>query len=608
MRDCAALRRERERVMPGSGATEFDIRAQCEFFAQKYQHQPERLEKGLVAYAVHLFAQEPGFDAVLDGEATAEATLATQLCQPNDLHIDAVLEDEVGQRLLLVHAAWRHKDLDERRVAAFFDAPERILAHRYTVTAGDRIQDLLAGFDEKIDDGYEVLLRFVTNLPVGRRARLTAATEAKNLEYEDTGRRITCEVYGIPELAKRDQEVRDAGGGGLVEPVTLNLQSGHFTALDAPVRTLVGVIKASELVNLYKRAGVGNTLFHPNIRPPGSRRVNPRIVETAVSDDGAAHFFYYNNGVSAVCTEYSLAGNAVTAKRFQIVDGAQTVSALVRALRKKPNAAVYLLFRLTAAAASYGGSFTDNMIRYNNTQNSGKVPDFFSNDPIQQWLRDNFALISGRGPLPAMHYLPSPGQMPGGTTGTRIKIEQLAGIRHAFLYGPVPSYREPAQFFDRELRYGEAFGIDGKEVSHWPEEALFQTAAAITINQRVQDISRKLTANPATQDTDEAKYLHRLARYVTALVGVGLEAVRASTFRDYAGLTAEARTFDWHVNPVLETARAVLRHEWKTRTAGPEGARPDYRLPRDQQTWLRLRDTMREQVLAERAAPSRDRC
>ena len=88
-------------------------------------------------------------------------------------------------------------------------------------------------------------------------------------------------------------------GGGLVEPVTLNLQSGHFTALDAPFRTLVGVIKANELVDLYNRAGVGNTLFHLNIRPLGSRRANPRIVETALSDDEAAHFFYYNNGVSA---------------------------------------------------------------------------------------------------------------------------------------------------------------------------------------------------------------------------------------------------------------------------------------------------------------------
>ena len=127
-----------------------------------------------------------------------------------------------------------------------------------------------------------------------------------------------------------------------------------------------------------------------------------------------------------------------------------------------------------------------------------KVPALFSNDPIQRWLRDNFTLISGRGAVPAMYYRHQPGHRPEDGPGKAITLEQLAGIRHAFLYGPVPSYREPAQFFDRELRYAEAFGINGREVDRWPEEELFETAAAITINQRVQEISRTLTASPVS--------------------------------------------------------------------------------------------------------------
>jgi|GEM_PF-1056684 len=593
--------------MPASKQPEFDIRARCEFYAQKYHGRPERLEKGLAAYAVHLFAQEPGFDAVLDGGAGTEADLAGHLCQSNDLHIDAVLEDEVGQRLLLIQAAWRHRDLDERRIAAFFDAPDRIFDRASGVTGGEQIPDLLAGFAEKVDDGYEILLRFVTNVPAGRRAQLAAATDAMNQQYDHAGRPITCEVYGIAELSKREEELRGtAVGGGLVEPVTLNLQSGHFTALDAPFRTLVGVVKANELVDLYNRAGVGNTLFDLNIRPLGSRRANPKIVETALSDDEEARFFfYYNNGVSAICTEYSLARNTVTAKRFQVVDGARTVMALARALHRKPNTSVYLLFRLTAAADSYGGPFTDNVIRYTNTQNSVKLPALFANDPIQRWLRDNIELISGRGAIPAMHYRLQPGNRPEDGPGKGITIEKLAGIRHAFLYGPVPSYREPAQFFDRELRYAEAFGINGKEVDRWPEEELFETAAAITIHQRVQEISRAIAASPATKDADEARYLNRLARYVTALVGVGLQTVRPWTFHDYATLTASAATFDQHVDPMVQKARAVLRDEFAGRTFGPAGSQPEYRLARDEPTWTRLRDTLRQQVLTDPAAPGR---
>ncbi len=483
---------------------------------------------------MHLFAQEPGFDTALDGDAASQANLALHLCKPNDLHIDAVLEDEVGRRLLLIHAAWRHKDLDERRIAAFFDAPDRMLARGDAVSGGAQIPDLLAGFAEKVDDGYEVLLRFVTNVAAARRAQSAAAADAKNRDYDNTGRPITCEVYGAAELSKREQELGAAAGGGLLEPVTLNLQSGHFTALDAPFRSLVAAIKANELVDLYNRAGVGSALFHVNIRPLGSRRANPRIVETALSDIGAARSFYYNNGVSAVCAEYTISENTVTAKRFQVVDGARTVTALAQALHRKPNAGVYLLFRLAAAADSYGGPFTDNVTRNTNTQNSLKIPALFSNDPIQRWLADNFVVISGRGPVPAMHYRHRSGHRAEDGAGKGITIEHLAGIRHAFLYGPVPSYREPAQFFDRELRYAEAFGINGKEVERWPEEELFKTAAAITVNQRVREISRTLAAGSSAKDTDEARYLRRLSRYVTALVGVGLEALRPRTFRDYA--------------------------------------------------------------------------
>ena len=202
-----------------------------------------------------------------------------------------------------------------------------------------------------------------------------------------------------------------------------------------------------------------------------------------------------------------------------------------------------------------------------------------------------------------MHYRHRSGHRPEDGPGKGITIEQLAGIRHAFLYGPVPSYREPSQFFDRELRYAEAFGINGKEVDRWPDEELFKTAAAITINQRVREISRTLTAGPATQDTDEARYLHRLARYVTALAGFGLEAVRPWTFHDYATLTASAATFDQHVNPMLEKARAVLRHEFTARIVGPAGDQPEYEFARDEPTWTRLRDMLRQRVLTDIAPP-----
>lgn len=586
--------------MAAAKAKDFDLRARCEFYAQKYKYKADELERGLESYAVHLFAQQEGFDAVLDGEPTTEADLAEYICRGNDLQVDGVLEDEAGKRLLLIQAAWRSKDLEEQKVESFFDVPNRILSDDYVDTGGDQIQDLLASFAEKVADGYEVILRFVTNLPVGGRAKLQAATEAKSSDYETAGKPFSCELYGVAELAKCDEELVSAIGGGLVEAVTLNFQSGNFMEVGLPHRTLIAAIKANELVALYQRSGVGNSLFNLNIRLPlASRKVNPKIVETASSSAEAGNFFYYNNGVSAVCSEFVVKGNAVEAKRLQVINGAQTVSALVRALRKAPNPDVYVLFRLTETTENYGGPFTENVIRYNNTQNPVKVSDFFSNDPIQIWLHRNFSKISGRGPIPTMYYINKQGQKPKGATGKGIKIDALAGVRHAFLYGPIPSYKEPAQFFDREERYWEAFGVDDKAVDFWPDEELFKCGAALAINDAVQVIGRKLKADPKTKDGSEAKYLYRLSRYVTALVGVGLEAIRDGSFNDYATLTASKKTFDQYVNPTMSKARSVLRQEWSLRTGGKEGVQPEYNLARHEETWIRLKGLLRDEILAD---------
>lgn len=574
-----------------------DVRAQCEFYATKYKYSKDQLERGLEGYAAHLFAQEEGFDAALEGLPTTEVDLSAQICRSNDLQIDCVLEDEIGKRLIFVQAAWRSKDFDETKAASFFDAPDRILHSDYAATGGDQIQELVANFGAQMDDGWEVSLRFVTNVSVGGKRKLQDLVAAKNEAYLQQDRSITCELYGAAELAKRHEELKSAVRGGLVDEVTINVQEGRFIQLDDPYRTVIGVIKGNELVDLYNRKGVGLALFNLNIRLPlTSREVNPAIADTAASVTEGQYFLYYNNGVSAVCSSYSLARTTLTVRRLQIINGAQTVSALVKARRKNPNADVYVLFRLTETEEMYGGSFTDNVIRYNNTQNPVKVADFFSNDPIQIWLRDNLNRVAGHGAIPNFYYVHKSGHKPKGATGRALRIEHLAGIRHAFSNGPIASYKEPSTFFDKSGRYHEAFGIDGLEADVWPEEELFKAGAAVAIHDRVQAIGKKLKGDEKTKDTDEAKYLYRLARYMTALVAIGLETIREQSFNDYRTLTASSPTFASYVDPIITSARNALRHEYKARKA--DSVQPEYNLARDEETWLRLRESVKEEVLA----------
>jgi hypothetical protein len=90
-----------------------------------------------------------------------------------------------------------------------------------------------------------------------------------------------------------------------------------------------------------------------------------------------------------------------------------------------------------------------------------------------------------------------------------------------------------------------------------------------------------------------------LARYVTALVGVGLEVTRLDTFNDYRTLIASSATFDKHVNPLLKEARAILRREWQALVASKGAVQPEYNLARDERAWVLMSESMRESALVE---------
>jgi hypothetical protein len=571
------------------------LRRNCERYARKYGYKASDLERGLEGYAAHIFAQEDGFNAVLDGAPTDEADLSDRICRDNDLGIDAVLQDEVNKRIILIQAAWRNKDLEEDKVAAFFDAPGRLASMKYRTTGGEHIQDLLDDFEFAVKDGWEISLRFVTNSRIGAKERLLELVDAQNQKYSDNEQSISCELYGETELLAADDELHAATHGGVAQEVSLTFQTGKFIQFNDPYPTIVGVLKGNELRDLYYRNGVKNTLFNLNIRLPlTSKRVNPDIVKTA-SKDGK-NFFYYNNGVSAVCSEWTVdANNTVKIKGIQVINGAQTVNALAKALRKSGNNDVYVMFRLTQTPDQSSSDFTDSIIRFNNTQNPVKVSDFFSNDPIQEWLSRNLKTLSGKGPIPAFYYQPKQGPKPLGATGKAIRIEQAASIRHAFIHGPVPGYREPKQFFENKSeptsRYWEAFGSEGLETQTWSDEELAEFGAAFAINEKILAIAK----NAKAEDTSESKYLQRLSRYALALTAVGLQEIQSHTFTDYQTLVASQATFDKHVVPVLDEARRLMRAEWRNRTSGDE-VRPEYNFARDATTWIKLADGMRDET------------
>ena len=147
-----------------------------------------------------------------------------------------------------------------------------------------------------------------------------------------------------------------------------------------------------------------------------------------------------------------------------------------------------------------------------------KISDFRANDQIQKFLATELTKLSGRGPIPRFVYTPKRGARKGGRGGRQLGSEELAKVRHSFIYGPTTSFKEPKTFFDNsgDGRYWEAFGIDGNEVATWPL-ALAEAAVALALNDQVRAQAKELES--IDRSGIDREDLSRMSRYVVGLVG-----------------------------------------------------------------------------------------
>ncbi len=589
------------------------LKQRCEDLAQQYGFKANDLARGFESYLAHLFVQESGFQEVLEGQQPHSADLSEVILRRNDLGVDVVLEDSEHKQLLLVQAKWLGKGtaFPNNELQSFFGLHTKLCESDYIATGSDMARELLGGYRDRVRDHYTVRFRFVTNRVLPKTERIGLIRDSANKGYEDAGLPIVCEIFGQTELKELESQVKSTDAG-ILKSITFAVKGNDVVEFREPSHSLICRISGNELTDLYKQHK--QELFALNIRLPMTlnRAINRDIRDTAEKEPES--FFFYNNGVSAVCHEfeYNEQQNRVEAKRFQIINGAQTVGAIAGA---NSTDKVSVLFRLTATGDATGGEFTENIIRFNNTQNPIQISDFRANDQIQQFLREHLNRRSGKGPVPSFSYQPKRGKRITGDAGPILTSDQLARIRYSFLHGPVRTYKEPKLLFDTSDSglYWWAFGDQGQSLQSWTEPELDEAAIAIALDDIFKKESRALRNQAKKSDAGhghnaegggrapafgEPNYLYRLSRYLVGLVAVGLRLSREEgRFESFKELLSGKNHFDQITGSAIEDARRLVRFEINNRIETRAESQPDYNLARDERTWEKLRRQMETETL-----------
>ncbi len=453
------------------------------------------------------------FDTISRYEVGLDDADPDEVClHSNDLGADLVFDDPTRQYLLICQAKYQAagKMVDEGEVNDFFGRHEHFSDRKWVLKHGSQAaSEVLADYGEKIRGGYTVAFYFFSTGDASPRVQTLA--ERMTSSYASRGMPIRCELFDFSGLKDYYQKSLSLEESAPAE-VVLRFPVGYFFEKPEPFRTLIGVLKGNELRGLFQKHK--EALYAWNIRGYlGNRGINQEIFNTA--QNHPENFFYFNNGVSAICTDFRVEGdNELHAQNFQVINGAQTISTLAKA---SSNPEIDVLFRLTKTkAVKTEKGLNRDIIQFNNTQNAIKDSDFRANDEIQLWLEEKFKKTKPTAVIPQVTYHRKRSTGRKGL-GYALRLEELAKIRYAFLVEPTLIHASPKALWtlkEDDGKYQESFGVNGELLPAWSDETFNETLLALCFYLKIDtDAKEKAKKNP------ELKFLRRLRFHTLSLAG-----------------------------------------------------------------------------------------
>ena len=428
-----------------------------------------------------------------------------------DLKIDFVLQSEADQRIYLVQTkfvgmgkrAKKRGDIDTDDLKVFCERHEKLKDPQWIKDNGnERVVGRLLDYKDLIEEGYVFNFIYITTANTTDTAEKIVNDQQK--KYEELKEEVNLELIDFNKL-KEYYVNASSSEQSIPQMVEMDLPKDKYIIKDKPYETLLAIVKASSIINIYKQYKKG--IFTWNIRGHlgGDKGINKNIKSTA--EDNPEDFYYFNNGISAVCTDFDVDEKGkLTAKKFQIINGAQTVGSLFLARDKAPQ--IDLLLKLTrSGSVSTEKGFNADIIKFNNTQNKVNLSDFRSNDKVQEAITKNFANAKSMS-VNGIKYLRKRGERKE-TGKTNITLENLARIRYAFLHNPCDVISNAKSLWDTEKngKYHIAFGINN-QIEEVISEKTFEDTFVIPVClfSEIEKNCKERSKDEAFRDIKRFKY------------------------------------------------------------------------------------------------------
>ena len=383
------------------------------------------------------------------------------LGERSDLKIDLFLEDTNDNVIYLIQSEFtgtskksKSANVEEAKVSEFFNNHDNLMDRAWVRKYGNkRAVSYLSDYKKLIEDDFRFKYIFISTASASDRVK--EAVQKANRKYEKKNINIECMLYDFSDFKDLVSQAESVEAK-IPDFVEFYVPKDQMFIKENPKLTVVTALKANAIEDLLRQHK--DSLFAYNIRTYlGEKGINKDIVATA--EEEPENFFYYNNGISAVCTDLDIKKNKIIAKKFQIINGAQTVGAL-KAIEDNPNLEILMRITETQSVGTEKG-INEKIIRYNNTQNKITLSDFRSNDKIQLDLLNKFKTLNFK-IFGKINYIRKRGDKMLRKGTYNLKLEDLAKIRYSYLCEPCTPISKAKDLWkvgDNGL-YKKSFGIN----------------------------------------------------------------------------------------------------------------------------------------------------
>jgi|GEM_PF-1519236 len=427
---------------------------------------------------------------------------------PNDKRVDAFVEED--EAIKIIQCKFFNdpkKEVGDKEIVLFkgcldwLKKPDEVKKLNLP-----RFHDVALVFCERWKEGVDVQLHFFAFGKFSNEAH----QERIVFNNSDLRERVQMYFHDIGDILAVFRSKLQIENPLANEKIALELIPGEYFIKKREMPSIVATIKGKYLLEMYKK--YGDTLFERNIRFYKRARkgsINAKIIDTVLDNNERQKFWYYNNGISFVCRDFSVKEDVnppiLEVQGFQIINGCQTTVCLYEAKQRMkewtdmPND-VQVVVRFIKAPVKE----VDLITLYTNSQNPVSEIQLKSNDSLQKRLKEELAKYS-----PPYFYsikegdwqrLPSKDKR---NFGDRIiEMSEAAQVIYSFTTDPAFARRWKNKLFTE--KYYEIFR---KDISI--EEIIFPWRILKVINDKISKYRReefnKLKKQPTSFTEEEKK-------------------------------------------------------------------------------------------------------